>query len=1056
MPSHDLYLSTGTRLGPYTIISAPSKPNHVGGNSQIYKAQLRASDGTSAEYAVKLLDPAKIRGYGEDKTRRRQERLEAICRIQHPNIARLYTHGEIVLAGVKTFFQVMEYVNGPNLLASIQQRTHDPATVPFLVAQIARGISQLEHHLIHIRDLKTSNIGLATHQIAKLLDFDIIYPFTSDAPSVTTDGEQYEGYTTRYAPPEVFRPRLTPADPECKARASHIYQMGLVLHDLLMRVEPYHGMPEDQIREMITEGRPPKVESDLFPDLAETARRMLAIEPDERLKSFPDYTLLCAAPLRPTIVLLYGGGTIGATRDADGRMAVHRYESRHDSELQDLAQLLLRERAHNFAVGERMPLEFDWELLPVDHQILSENAREEYWAQLSQAIRTIHDKYVSPGLHRLSRPSGPDNKSFTNAYESECSQRSGQGYPREAFAWDQEQRYLLGVIVLCGTDTMSYIAPGLAFGLRNLTFPVVITGGNKSLLPDGWLRMSAHQRVTQLRRSDAWTNMLTCVDFLESFGHRYTEIFVCFDSTVHHALNLRKTPREGLVFGTIESHARTGDEPFRFRNLAVFHQFMFKEIDGVWCNNYYPIGTIRHGLSQELPRHFRTKWIGGEGQEAPGSIYRKDVRRSVRHVIMSPGFWLVENALDVSGPRVIVVEAYDSGTLSSDAKSDFRRLLTDCLMNGTPIAVVTRYGLNRGGAVYADDFDDNVRDLFVPLYDVIAETAIPLVTAVLEEVTEKDWRDSFQERGAAGRAQLFRNRMSAFFERWRSIIQLELGIVVDASDRRARKDSSPATEILVTEDSGRDRKVGSFMRRWASRHRQGFSVVGAGPEAFETFVNEGFYDGMEEASRSEPGGQTLDFDGLTERQRERELERMLVRSRTCLNALASAGIIIGINARATQVEWIDGALCVRAALRRLHRQDVEKQLFAVTLRRDEMSLKELLARRICGEQMAEWVSEKRQWLETRIGQMWSMNCADVDWYILGFVKGMLVEFVKHAGTDKIALDAKQEQRYPLEVNHWLLRRSIEVMELSARARELRVRVIYKGIESGLAGSWRIE
>ena len=74
--------------------------------------------------------------------------------------------------------------------------------------------------------------------------------------------------------------------------------------------------------------------------------------------------------------------------------------------------------------------------------------------------------------------------------------------------------------------------------------------------------------------------------FLESFGHRLTETFVCFGDTVHNGINLRKVPFDFLPLSK-DPGARQHEEPFVFRNQLHDREYMFKLIDGLFCNNYY-------------------------------------------------------------------------------------------------------------------------------------------------------------------------------------------------------------------------------------------------------------------------------------------------------------------------------------------------------------------------------------------------------------------------------------------------------------------------------------
>ena len=96
--------------------------------------------------------------------------MEAVGRLDHPNIVRAYDAGE----AEGQFFLVMEFVDGANL--SLLVRSGGPLDIADaceIIRQAAIGLQHAhEHGLVH-RDVKPSNLMLATTGIVKVLDLGL-------------------------------------------------------------------------------------------------------------------------------------------------------------------------------------------------------------------------------------------------------------------------------------------------------------------------------------------------------------------------------------------------------------------------------------------------------------------------------------------------------------------------------------------------------------------------------------------------------------------------------------------------------------------------------------------------------------------------------------------------------------------------------------------------------------------------------------------------------------------------------------------------------------------
>jgi serine/threonine protein kinase len=102
-----------------------------------------------------------------------------------------------------------------------------------IISQIASAAKFLEESSFAHRDIKPENIGIAPDmKSAKLFDFGVIRPF--DLSNVTDEGDQqYFVGTLQYSPPELLFREMDEQSIEAW-RAITFYQLGAVLHDLLM------------------------------------------------------------------------------------------------------------------------------------------------------------------------------------------------------------------------------------------------------------------------------------------------------------------------------------------------------------------------------------------------------------------------------------------------------------------------------------------------------------------------------------------------------------------------------------------------------------------------------------------------------------------------------------------------------------------------------------------------------------------------------------------------------------------------------------------------------
>src|SRR5438309_3461894 len=153
-------LSSGTRLGPYEIVS----PIGAGGMGEVYKARDTRLDRTVA-----------IKISAEQFSERFEREARAVAALNHPNICTLYDVGPNYL--------VMEYIEGPTLAERIAGGAIPLAEALPLARQIAEALEAAHEKGIVHRDLKPANIKLTADGKVKVLDFGLAKAFDNDTRS---------------------------------------------------------------------------------------------------------------------------------------------------------------------------------------------------------------------------------------------------------------------------------------------------------------------------------------------------------------------------------------------------------------------------------------------------------------------------------------------------------------------------------------------------------------------------------------------------------------------------------------------------------------------------------------------------------------------------------------------------------------------------------------------------------------------------------------------------------------------------------------------------------
>jgi tRNA A-37 threonylcarbamoyl transferase component Bud32 len=217
-----------------------------GGVSHVFRAMHRL---LKKEHAIKVMRP-ELSAMESARERFKLE-AQAVCRLDHPNIARVTDFGQ---ARDGRMYLVMELVDGESL-ATILERTPvlPPSRALFYTVQLLRGLRHAHDNGVVHRDLKPDNVVVATRdgeELPKILDFGIakIINQPTEGRAITQVGSVFG--TPRYMSPEQ-------AAGEPVDHRADIYALGVILYQLLSGRLPFDGSSTVQILSRVLTQPPP-------------------------------------------------------------------------------------------------------------------------------------------------------------------------------------------------------------------------------------------------------------------------------------------------------------------------------------------------------------------------------------------------------------------------------------------------------------------------------------------------------------------------------------------------------------------------------------------------------------------------------------------------------------------------------------------------------------------------------------------------------------------------------------------------------------------------------
>lgn len=242
-----------------------------GGFGQVWLAR-RDLDGEVV--AIKVLHLELVRSV--DALTRFQRELEAVERLDHPNVVRGLGHG--TLPDGRPYL-VLEYIEGPSLREVLHERGALPPAEMLTILEPLCDALQVAHEagLVH-RDVKASNVILARHNGAirpVLLDFGLVKLVDEVGPGLTSSRSML-GTPAAMAPEQM---RGQTVDPR-----TDIYALGLLAYHVLTGQPAFGGAPGVVQSYLQVHGPRPRPSSkvDIDPAIDEPVARALAPEPGAR------------------------------------------------------------------------------------------------------------------------------------------------------------------------------------------------------------------------------------------------------------------------------------------------------------------------------------------------------------------------------------------------------------------------------------------------------------------------------------------------------------------------------------------------------------------------------------------------------------------------------------------------------------------------------------------------------------------------------------------------------------------------------------------------------
>ena len=220
-------------------MSEPDTPRNQGAFRRLHKFELHERIGEGAMgvvwkaydsvlrrfVALKLLNPSF--GRTQELRERFHREARAAAALQHPNIVTVYDLGE----SEGQLFIAMELVEGRDLSDLISVRAPLPLEHKLdLVIELLQGLGYAHARGVIHRDVKPSNVRIASDGRVKIMDFGIARLQNADR---TGSGGVIVGTPSYMAPEQITNGAITPA--------TDVFAVGCLLYELLTYERPFEA-----------------------------------------------------------------------------------------------------------------------------------------------------------------------------------------------------------------------------------------------------------------------------------------------------------------------------------------------------------------------------------------------------------------------------------------------------------------------------------------------------------------------------------------------------------------------------------------------------------------------------------------------------------------------------------------------------------------------------------------------------------------------------------------------------------------------------------------------
>jgi serine/threonine protein kinase len=263
----------GQNIGDFKVL----KLINNGKSAAVFKAEKN-----DEHYALKIFDNELVERFGHEIQTKRIEQEIALKNHSIDNLVKIYEGGNTDLNGQTYYFLVMELISGSNLMDYINQ---NECGQNFAI-KVLENLTETTEQLLSVkgiahRDIKPENIMVSDEDKIILMDLGVLK--LVGAKSFSDEEEKSFVGTLRYAPPEFLL--RTEVDTQEGWRAINLYQIGAVLHDIIMQKELFiEKTPYTNLVIAIKEDTP-QISNTLFPfKLLQLTRDMMTKDWKKRLQ----------------------------------------------------------------------------------------------------------------------------------------------------------------------------------------------------------------------------------------------------------------------------------------------------------------------------------------------------------------------------------------------------------------------------------------------------------------------------------------------------------------------------------------------------------------------------------------------------------------------------------------------------------------------------------------------------------------------------------------------------------------------------------------------------